>query len=321
VSEGRIDGSSPASTSPGVVGDGLRVSHDDGGLSVERTAPKQPPVTEHRQPLPFDTTIAHPARVYDYWLGGKDNFAPDREAARKVVEHNPGIIPGVRANRAFLARAVRFLTTEYGIDQFLDLGTGLPSANNVHEVAQAENPQAKIVYVDNDPIVLVHAHALLTGTPGTVAYIDADIRDAATVLREAGRTLDFNRPIAVLLLMTLQFVVGEHDPYALVRTLMDAVPSGSFLAISHPGSDFGDSANEGTKKYNEMVSSSMARRSREEILHFFDGLELIEPGLVQLPQWRPNPDDDIPANVTVPAYAAIPANVTVPAYAAIGRKP
>jgi SAM-dependent methyltransferase len=272
---------------------------------IESGSPAEPPLEEPREPMSFDTTVAHPARVYDYWLGGKDNFAPDREAARKVVEHNPAIVPGVRTNRAFLARAVRYLVNEQGIDQFLDLGTGLPSADNVHEVAQAANPQAKVVYVDNDPIVLVHAHALLTGTPGTVSYVDADIRDTATVLREAARTLDFNRPIGVLLLMTLQFVMGEHDPYALVRALLDAVPPGSYLVISHPASDVDEGANEGTRKYNEVVSSSMARRSHEEITRFFDGLEILAPGVVQIPRWRPAPEDTLPRNVTIPAYAAM----------------
>jgi hypothetical protein len=258
-----------------------------------------------RAPLQFDTTVAHPARVYDYWLGGKDNFAPDRDAARKVLEFNPAIVPGVRANRAFLERVVRYLVTQEGIRQFLDLGTGLPSANNVHEVAQAADPQAKVVYVDNDPIVLVHAHALLTGAPGTVSYIDADITEPAAVLQEAAGTLDFGAPVAVLLLMTLQFVTGDDDPYALVRTLLDAVPSGSFLVISHPASDVDESANEGTRTYNTMVSTSMARRSAQEVARFFDGLELIEPGIVQLPHWRPGPDDTVPVGVQVPAYAAV----------------
>jgi hypothetical protein len=260
---------------------------------------------QRRDSLPFDTTVAHPARVYDYWLGGKDNFAPDRAAARKVLEHNPAIVPGVRANRAFLERVVRYLVTQEGIRQFLDLGTGLPSANNVHEVAQAADPQTKVVYVDNDPIVLVHAHALLTGTPGTVSYIDADITEPRAVLREAAGTLDFGAPVAVLLLMTLQFVTGDDDPYLLVRTLMEAIPSGSFLVISHPASDVDESANEGTRTYNSMVSTSMARRSLQEVARFFDGLDLIEPGIVQLPLWRPGPDDTVPVGVQVPAYAGV----------------
>jgi O-methyltransferase involved in polyketide biosynthesis len=256
--------------------------------------------------LPFDTSVAHPARVYDVWLGGKDNFAPDREAARRVMEHNRAIVPGVRANRAFLARVVRHLVADEGVDQFLDLGTGLPSASNVHEVAQAADPQARIVYVDNDPIVLAHAQALLTGTPGTVSYVDADIRDAGAVLREAGRTLDLSRPVAVLLLMTLQFLPDEVA-HELVRRLMASVPAGSFLAVSHPASDVSEQANQGTRTYNELVSTGMTRRSRQELLRFYDGLELAEPGLVPIPFWRPDPGDQLPA-------------LAVPAYAVLGRK-
>ncbi len=182
----------------------------------------------------LDINVAHPARVYDAWLGGKDHFAADRQAAEQVVRTNPGIMPSVRANRGFLVRVVRHLVREAGVHQFLDLGTGLPSANNVHEVAQAADPGARVVYVDNDPIVLVHARALLTGTPGTVSYIDADIRDAETILDKARDTLDFSKPIAVMLLMTLQFVPDADDPHALVKKFMAAVPSGSYLVVSCP---------------------------------------------------------------------------------------
>lgn len=266
-----------------------------------------PAVEQYRPPMPFDTSVAHPARVYDVWLGGKDNFAPDREAARRVMEHNRAIIPGVRANRAFLARVVRYLAGTEGIDQFLDLGTGLPSANNVHEVAQSVNPQARIVYVDNDPIVLAHAHALLIGSPGTISYLDSDLHDTTTVLGGAALTLDFSRPIAVLLLMTLQFI-EDGAAGALVSTLVDAVPPGSFLVISHPASDVSESANEGTRTYNSMVSTGMTRRSKEEILAFFDGLEILSPGAVPMPLWRPDPGDELPTT-------------QIPAYAVVGRKP
>ncbi|HET9657987.1 MAG TPA: SAM-dependent methyltransferase [Kineosporiaceae bacterium] len=266
-----------------------------------------PAVERYRPPLPFDTSVAHPARVYDVWLGGKDNFAPDREAARKVMEHNRAIVPGVRANRSFLARVVRHLAGTEGIDQFLDLGTGLPAADNVHEVAQSVNPQARVVYVDNDPIVLAHAHALLTGAPGTIAYLEADLHDATTVLAGAALTLDFSRPIAVLLLMSLQFIEdGAAGP--LVAALLDAVPSGSFLVVSHPASDVSESANEGTRTYNSMVSTGMTRRSKEEILAFFHGLEILQPGAVPMPFWRPDPGDE-------------PPRAQIPAYAVVGRKP
>lgn len=261
--------------------------------------------------LNFDTSVAHPARVYDVWLGGKDHFAVDRAAAEQVRATNPGIVPGVRSNRAFLARVVRYLAADVGIRQFLDLGTGLPSANNVHEVAQSVAPDTRVVYVDFDPIVLAHARALLTGTPGTVAYIQADLRDTSTIIQKAGGTLDFRRPIALMVLMTLQFVLDDQDPYGLVRAYLDAVPSGSYLVVSHPASDGGapaDAANKGTARYNELVATRMVRRSREQIAAFFDGLEVLEPGVVNLPEWRPDPGDVVPDRPS-------------PAWCAVGRKP
>jgi SAM-dependent methyltransferase len=236
----------------------------------------------------IDTSVAHPARVYDFWLGGKDNFAADREAGQAVVDANPGILPAVRSNRAFLVRVVQYLVGEVGLRQILDIGTGLPSANNVHEVAQSVAPDTKVVYVDNDPIVLVHAHALLTGEPGTIDYLDADLRDPEGILASAAQTLDFDQPIALILLMTLQFVHGDDDPYAVVKTLVDALPSGSYLVISHPARDDETGiANAATSRYNEKVSTAMVRRTPAEILRFFDGLELVEPGLVGLGEWRP----------------------------------
>lgn len=259
----------------------------------------------------FDTSVAHPARVYDAWLGGKDHFAADRRAAEQVVAANPGIVPGVRSNRAFLIRAVRHLVTEAGIRQFLDLGTGLPSANNVHEVAQAAAPDSRVVYVDFDPIVLAHARALLTGAPGTVDYIQADIRDPARILAEAARTLDLDRPVAVMLLMTMQFVPDADRPYDVVRAYLDAVPSGSYLVLSHPASDGGTPAqvaNRATERYNQLVATPMTRRDRAQVLAFFDGLELLEPGLVPMTQWRPEPGEKQPDRPS-------------PAYCAVARKP
>ena len=258
--------------------------------------------------LDLDTTVAHPARVYDYWLGGKDNFAPDREAAEQVIAVNPGIVPGVRTNRAFLVRCVRHLAAEAGIRQYLDLGTGLPSANNVHEVALATASDSRVVYVDNDPIVLAHARALLTGSGGNVAYIHADIRDPGLILEQARQTLDFSRPVAVLLLMVLQFISDDEDPYGLVSSLLDPLPSGSHLVISHPASDASEVANEATKRYNERVATKMTRRSHAEVSRFFDGLDLLPPGVVLLPQWRPEQDDEVPANVS-------------PGYCGVARKP
>jgi hypothetical protein len=238
----------------------------------------------------LDTSVAHPARIYDYWLGGKDNFQADRDAGDVMIEHFPNISTGVRVNRAFLGRAIHYLAAEAGIRQFLDIGTGLPSGNNTHEVAQAAAPESRIVYVDNDPIVLLHAQALLTSTPeGACAYIDADVREPGKIVQAAAKTLDFTRPVAVSLLMILQLVPDEADPWGIVRTLMDAVPSGSYLVISHPASD----VDQGTlaaavEQLNQRMGGVQALpRSHREIMRFFDGLELVEPGLVQVHRWRP----------------------------------
>ena len=259
----------------------------------------------------LDISVAHPARVYDVWLGGKDHFAADRAAAEHVLRANPGIMPGVRANRAFLARVVRYLARDAGVTQFLDLGTGLPSANNVHEVAQSIDPAARVVYVDNDPIVLVHARALLTGTPGTVAYIDADVRNADMILDKARDTLDFTRPVAVMVVMTLQFIPEEDDPYGLVHRFMDAVPSGSYLVISCPVAEEsarGEQAAMGSARYNEMVATPMTRRSRAQLERFFEGLDIVEPGYVHMSRWRPDPGGELPERYS-------------PALAVVGRKP
>jgi SAM-dependent methyltransferase len=269
------------------------------------------PAPEHGRPAPpqIDTTVAHPARVYDFWLGGKDHFAPDREAGLAVIEANPGIVPGVRANRAFLVRAVRHLVRDAGITQILDIGTGLPSANNVHEVAQEIAPDTRVVYVDNDPIVLVHAHALLTGEPGTVDYVDADLRVPGDILRSAARTLDLDRPVALMLLMTLQFVRDDDDPFAITRTLLDALAPGSYLVISHPARDDDVGiANAATSQYNEKVATPMTRRTKVEIARFFDGLQLVEPGIVPMVEWRPDPWEQVPRTYS-------------PAYCGVARKP
>ena len=255
----------------------------------------------------FDTGVAHPARVYDYWLGGKDNYAADRDAAEQVIAANPNVLPGVRANRAFLGRAVRFLV-EAGIRQFLDLGTGLPTADNTHEVAQAAAPECRIVYVDNDPIVLSHARALLSSRPeGATAYIDADVRDSGKIVREAAATLDLSRPVAVMALMILQYVPDSDDPHALVAQLMGALASGSYLAVSDTTRDIDvERVTEGTARLNQrMGGTRLTLRSRAEFTRFFDGLELVEPGVVPLPQWR---------------AIASPSHM-IPAYAGIGRKP
>jgi len=243
---------------------------------------------EHEPPA-FDTSVAHIARVYDYWLGGKDNYAADRAAGDQVMQAYPNIVHSVQANRAFLARAVGYLAGEAGIRQFLDIGTGIPTSNNTHEVAQSVAPECRVVYVDNDPVVLCHARALLTSSPaGATDYIDADLRDTAAVLDAAARTLDFTKPVAVMLLGILHMIPSQDDPHAAVTTLMEAVPAGSFLSISHPAADIDAAAGaEASRRYNAQASETATFRSRAEVLGFFEGLDLVEPGLVPVPEWRP----------------------------------
>jgi S-adenosyl methyltransferase len=238
----------------------------------------------------FDTSVAHIARVYDYWLGGKDNYAADRQAGDLVIQAYPDIVFSVRANRAFLARVVRYLARA-GIRQFLDIGTGIPAANNTHEVAQSEAPSSRVVYVDNDPIVLAHARALLTGSPGGVAtdYIDADVRDTGTILTGARQTLDFSQPVAVMLIAILHMIGGTDDPYQIVARLVDAVPPGSYLALSHVASDILPPQATGVvERLNPLMDAPMTPRSQPDVMRFFDGLEMIEPGLVRVQQWRPD---------------------------------
>jgi O-methyltransferase involved in polyketide biosynthesis len=238
----------------------------------------------------IDTTRAHPARIYDSWLGGKDNFAADREAAELALQAYPALAEAIRSNRAFLGRAVRFLVGA-GIRQFLDIGTGLPAADNTHEVAQREAPDSRIVYVDNDPIVLRHAQALLTSTPeGACDYIEADLRVPETILAEARRTLDFDRPVALMLLAVLQFIPDEDDPYGLVSRLTAALPPGSYLVISHPTDDFNPNRGESMRVYNERSAEQAVVRDKAETARLFDGLDLLDPGVVPVARWRPDSD-------------------------------
>jgi len=239
----------------------------------------------------FDTSVAHPARVYDYWLGGKDNFEADRKAAEEVIAVRPSILYDIRANRAFLGRAVRWLAAEAGIRQFLDIGTGIPAAGNTHQVAQEVAPDARIVYVDNDPIVLVHARALLTGTDaGATAYIDGDLRDPAPILATAAETLDFGKPVAVLLIGVLHLISDEENPRGLIDRLMAAVPPGSYLALTQPASDVNvEQAAAGAQRYNQNVATKQTRRTREQTAAFLDGLTPVEPGVVQCHRWHPDP--------------------------------
>jgi hypothetical protein len=242
----------------------------------------------------LDTSVAHSARVHDYWLGGKDNFAADRAAGDAVMEAYPGIVMSVRANRAFLARVVRFLTEEAGVRQFLDIGTGIPASNNTHEVAQSAAPESRVVYVDYDPVVLTHARALLTSAPGGVTdYIDADLRDPSKILREAASTLDFSQPVAVMLIAIMHLIVDADDPYGLVGRLMSAVPAGSYLALSQVASDIEpERMAEAARRYNRLARETQRHRTHAEVTRFFDGLDLVEPGLVAVHEWRPGPETE-----------------------------
>jgi len=238
----------------------------------------------------IDTTKAHPARIYDAWLGGKDNFAADREAAELALQAYPALAEAIQSNRAFLGRAVHFLVGA-GVRQFLDIGTGLPAADNTHEVAQREAPDSRIVYVDNDPIVLRHAQALLTSTPeGACDYIQADLSAPETILADAARTLDFDRPVALMLLAVLQFALDEQDPYGLVARLTAALPAGSYLVISHPTDDFNPNRGESMTVYNERSVEQAVVRDKAATARFFDGLDLLDPGVVPVAEWRPDSD-------------------------------
>jgi S-adenosyl methyltransferase len=239
----------------------------------------------------FDPAVAHPARVYNVWLGGKDHYAPDREAARRVAECRPHVVAGARANRQFLGRVVRYLGGTRGISQFLDIGTGLPAPDSTHEVAQSLNPAARIVYADNDPLVLTHARALLTGTPeGSCDYLDADLHDPAAILGGAARTLDLARPAAILLLAVLHFLPEADDPAGIVATLAAGLAPGSFVAISHLTGDFAPTAvASGVAAYNEAVPRAITARSHAQVTALLGGLPLVPPGVVPVSEWRPDP--------------------------------
>jgi hypothetical protein len=246
----------------------------------------------------LDTSVAHSARLWNYLLGGKDNFAADREAAEQVLAFMPELVQSARFNRQFLGRAVRHLAGHVGIRQFLDIGTGLPTADNTHEVAQATAAESRVVYVDNDPMVLVHARALLTShAEGATDYIDADVRDPERILEQADRTLDFRQPVAIMLLGILNFVVDDAEATRIVRKLVDAVPAGSYLVISHPTREVNPEAvDRAVEMWNAGGSAAMTVRSPEQIAGFFAGLDLLEPGLVTCSRWRPDGNDTTPAS-------------------------
>jgi len=250
------------------------------------------PVPESDALANFDITRPHIARIYDYWLGGKDNFEADREAAELALAATPTIVPGVRANRRFLGRAVAAMAAE-GVRQFLDIGTGIPASNNTHEVAQKIAPESRVVYVDNDPIVLTHARALLTSGTGQTAYIDADARDVTAIVDEAGRTLDFSKPVGIMLIAILHCVPDEDNPAKLVSDLMAAVPAGSYLAISHPARDQLAIATKAEESLTKSMGQKVTFRTHDEVAAFFAGLELLPPGVVPVQSWRPTLELDI----------------------------
>jgi hypothetical protein len=265
--------------------------------------------TERETPA-IDDSVAQPSRVYDYLLGGKDNFAADRVAGDQIIEAAPHAVTGARLNRAFLGRAVRYLVAGCGIRQFLDAGSGLPSANNTHEVAQAIAAEARVMYVDNDPMVMTHARALLKGTPpSTVAYLEADLRDTDGILGAASHALDFREPVALMMLWVLELIPDVDKPYQVVGKLVDAMPSGSYLALSHPASDIlPEAMAQAQKRYNALLAPgvSLTVRSYDEVARFFSGLDIVPPGLVQTQEWRPE---------------GVVADGLASTWCAVGRKP
>ena len=259
------------------------------------------------EPLEIDTSVHHSARIWNYWLGGKDNYPVDRDAGDQYRELAPEVVDVARASRAFLTRTVRWLAGEARIRQFLDIGTGLPTADNTHEVAQRVAPESRVVYVDNDPVVLAHARALLTSTQGLTAYIDADLHEPDTILEAATKTLDFSEPVALMLMG----ILGHFDydeARSIVKRLLDPLPSGSYLTLNDGTNIISESFVQAQENYNRSGAVPYHLRSPEQIAGFFEGLELVEPGLVSVPRWRPDPGDGEPPE-------------ELDAFGAVGRKP
>ncbi len=247
-------------------------------------------MADSRQDLPdLDVTVPQTARIWNHLLGGKDNFAVDRAVGDQIVAAMPQLAENAKLSRAYLARAVRYLAGEAGVRQFLDIGTGLPTADNTHEVAQSVAPDARIVYVDNDPLVLTHARALLTSSPqGATDYIAADLRDPERILREAARTLDLDRPVALFLMGILGHVESDDEARSIIGTVMDRLPSGSYLAM-YDGSDTSEDTIEAARIWNVSANPKYHLRSPERIAGLFAGMEIIDPGVVPVTRWRPEP--------------------------------
>jgi hypothetical protein len=259
-----------------------------------------------------DAGVPNSARIWNYWLGGKDNFPVDREAGDDYRAIYPEIVDVARASRKFLTRAVRYLAGQAQVRQFLDIGTGLPTADNTHEVAQRVVPDAKVVYVDNDPVVLTHARALLTTTTrqGDTAYIDADLHDPDTILEAAARTLDFTQPIGLMLLGILGHIEDDEEARSIVKRLMDALPPGSYLTICDGTNDISEAGVEAQQRYNESGAVPYRLRSASQVSAFFEGLQVVEPGVVSCPRWRPDAND---------LSRGLPAEMDQ--FAGVGRKP
>jgi len=257
----------------------------------------------------IDTTVPHSARIWNYWLGGKDNYEIDRVAGDEFVKVFPGIVDIARAGRAFLARAVSYLALEAGIRQFLDVGTGLPTVDNTHELAQRAAPDSQIVYVDNDPLVLAHARALLTSTPeGSTDYVDADMRDPGAILARAAASLDLDQPVALMLIGVLGHIADDDEAQSIAQRLMAGLTSGSYLALFDGLDDITKEMSEAQQGYDDTGAVPYKLRSREQVAPFFDGLEFVEPGLVRCTRWRPD-------------ASRFGTGPDVPSLAAVARKP
>jgi hypothetical protein len=257
----------------------------------------------------IDSSVAHPARRYNYWLGGKDNFAADRRSGDELEAMFPNVRKGALANRAFLQRATRFLAGEAGIRQFLDIGTGLPTADNTHQVAQKINPQARIVYVDNDPLVMVHARAMLTSSPeGETAYLEADLNDPASILSDPvlRRTLDLTQPVGLMLIAVLHFIPGRGKARPIVEELLAALPPGSYLVATNATSDFGTRAEaELYARLLEEGRTDVWTRDKAEFSAIFEGLELVDPGVVPASEWRPEGKGPLPDRAEINVWSAL----------------
>jgi S-adenosyl methyltransferase len=252
------------------------------------------PPTDPDRPSPFeiDTSVPHSARIWNYWLGGKDNYPIDRAAGDQFQAIYPEVVEVARQSRQFLTRAVGYLAGEAGVRQFLDIGTGLPTANNTHEVAQRVAPESRIVYVDNDPMVLTHARALLTSSPeGSTHYVEADLRDPDQVLEAAAKTLEFTEPVGLILMGIVGHIADYEEARSIIRRLLDALPSGSYLALCDGTNVISQAVVEAQEQYNQSGAVPYHLRSPEQIAGFFQGLELVEPGVVSVPHWRPDPAD------------------------------